>query len=49
MILKAVFWASLGGLAWTHVGYPAAAAGLRRLCNRDIAKDDITPSVTLTV
>ena len=49
MILKAVFWGSLAGLAWTHVGYPVAAAGLRRLRERDVAKDDITPSVTLIV
>ena len=49
MILKAVFWASLGGLAWTHVGYPVAAAGLRRLRDREVAKDDVTPTVTLIV
>ena len=49
MILKAVFWGSLAGLAWTHVGYPVAAAGLRRLRGREVAKDDITPSVTLIV
>ena len=42
MIVKALFWASLGGLAWTHVGYPLAAAGLRRLRERQVAKDDIT-------
>ncbi|MGB2874769.1 MAG: glycosyltransferase family 2 protein [Gaiellaceae bacterium] len=49
MILKALFWASLGGLAWTHVGYPVAAAGLRRLRGREVAKDEITPSVALIV
>jgi len=49
VILKALFWGSLGGLAWTHVGYPVAAAGLRRLRGREIAKADITPSVTLIV
>ena len=49
MIGKALFWASLGGLAWTHVGYPLAAAGLRRLHAREIQKDDVTPSVTLIV
>jgi glycosyltransferase involved in cell wall biosynthesis len=49
VIVKALFWASLGGLAWTHVGYPVAAAGLRQLRRRDVAKDDITPSVTLIV
>jgi glycosyltransferase involved in cell wall biosynthesis len=49
VFLKAVFWASLGGLAWTHVGYPAAAAGLRQLRRREVAKQDITPTVTLIV
>jgi hypothetical protein len=49
VIGKALFWASLGGLAWTHVGYPIAAAGLRRLRARDIQKEDITPSVALIV
>ena len=49
MIGKALFWASLGGLAWTHVGYPLAAAGLRRLRAREIQKGDVTPSVTLIV
>jgi glycosyltransferase involved in cell wall biosynthesis len=49
VILKALFWASLGGLAWTHVGYPVAAAGLRRLRGRSIAKEEITPSVALIV
>jgi glycosyltransferase involved in cell wall biosynthesis len=49
VILKGLFWVSLGGLAWTHVGYPVAAAGLRRLRAREIAKDEITPSVTLIV
>jgi glycosyltransferase involved in cell wall biosynthesis len=49
VILKAVFWASLGGLAWTHVGYPVAAAGLRRLRTREVRKDEITPSVSLII
>jgi glycosyltransferase involved in cell wall biosynthesis len=46
---KALFWASLGGLAWTHVGYPVAAAALRRVRVREVAKDEITPSVALIV
>ena len=49
MIVKAVFWASLGGLAWTHVGYPLAAAGLRRLRSREVRKDDITPRVSVII
>jgi len=47
--VKALFWASLGGLAWTHVGYPVAAAGLRQIRRREVDKQDITPSVTLIV
>jgi glycosyltransferase involved in cell wall biosynthesis len=49
VIGKALFWASLGGLAWTHAGYPLAAAGLRRVREREVAKDEITPTVTLIV
>jgi glycosyltransferase involved in cell wall biosynthesis len=49
VIGKALFWASLGGLAWTHVGYPLAAAALRRVHAREVQKDEITPSVTMIV
>jgi glycosyltransferase involved in cell wall biosynthesis len=49
VILKAIFWASLGGLAWTHVGYPAAAAALRRVRERPVRKDEIEPTVTVIV
>jgi glycosyltransferase involved in cell wall biosynthesis len=49
VIQRAVFWASLGGLAWTHVGYPLAAAGLRRLRTREVRKGEITPRVSLII
>jgi cellulose synthase/poly-beta-1,6-N-acetylglucosamine synthase-like glycosyltransferase len=49
VIVKALFWGSLAGLAWTHVGYPVAAAGLLRLRRREIDKQDITPTVPLIV
>jgi glycosyltransferase involved in cell wall biosynthesis len=49
VILKALFWTSLGGLAWTHVGYPVAAAALRRVRGREVAKREITPDVALIV
>jgi glycosyltransferase involved in cell wall biosynthesis len=49
VIGKALFWASLGGLLWTHVGYPFAAAGLRRLRSREVRKDEITPAVSLII
>ena len=49
MLVKALFWSTFGGLAWTHVGYPVAAAGLRRLRTREVRKDEITPSVSLII
>ncbi len=49
MIAKALFWGSLGALAWTHAGYPLAAAALARLRPRPVQKDDVTPSVTVIV
>ncbi len=49
MLLKAAFWGSLGALAWTHVGYPVAAATLARLRPRPIRKVDATPDVSVIV
>ena len=49
VILKAIFWASAAGLAWTHVGYPVAAAALRRVRERPVRKAEIEPTVTLIV
>ena len=46
---KAVFWGSLGALAWTHVGYPLAARALARRAMRRVRKADWTPSVTVVV
>jgi glycosyltransferase involved in cell wall biosynthesis len=48
-MLRAVFWASAGAIAWTHAGYPAAAAVLARLRPRPVRKGDVTPSVSLVV
>ena len=49
MLAKTLFWGSLGALAWTHVGYPAAAAALARLRPRPVRKEDVTPEVTVVV
>jgi len=49
VLLRAAFWVSLGALAWTHVGYPVAAAALARLRPRPIRKDDATPDVSVIV
>ncbi len=47
--LKVLFWGSAGLLAWTHVGYPLAAAALARVRPRPVRRDDVTPSVTVVV
>jgi glycosyltransferase involved in cell wall biosynthesis len=49
LVLKALFWGSLGALAWTHAGYPAAAAAAARLWPQRVRTDEITPSVTVVV
>ena len=49
VIGKAMFWGSLGALAWTHAGYPAAMGALARLRPRPVRKAEITPSVALVV
>ena len=49
MLVKTLFWGSLGALAWTHVGYPAAAAALARVRPRPVRKEDLTPEVTVIV
>ena len=49
MIGKVLFWASLGALLWTQVGYPLAAALLARLRARPVRKRDFTPTVTVVV
>ena len=49
MLLKGLFWGSLGALAWTHVGYPVAVAALGRVRPRPIRKDDVTPQVSVIV
>ena len=49
MLPRGVFWGSLAALAWTHVGYPAAAAALARVRARPVRKRDVTPRVTVIV
>jgi cellulose synthase/poly-beta-1,6-N-acetylglucosamine synthase-like glycosyltransferase len=44
-----LFWGSLGALAWTHAGYPLAAAGLARVRPRPYASADATPTVAIVV
>jgi cellulose synthase/poly-beta-1,6-N-acetylglucosamine synthase-like glycosyltransferase len=47
--VEVVFWASLGALLWTHVGYPAAAALAARVRRRPVRAADTTPTVTVVV
>jgi cellulose synthase/poly-beta-1,6-N-acetylglucosamine synthase-like glycosyltransferase len=50
LVLKGLFWGSLGALAWTHVGYPAAAELVARIRPRQVRKDaSAEPSVTVVV
>ncbi len=49
MLAKALFWTSLGALAWTQAGYPLTAAALARLRGRPVDTDDVEPSVSLVV
>jgi cellulose synthase/poly-beta-1,6-N-acetylglucosamine synthase-like glycosyltransferase len=50
LVLKGLFWGSLGALAWTHVGYPAVAELAARLGPRPVRKDETAePSVTVIV
>jgi cellulose synthase/poly-beta-1,6-N-acetylglucosamine synthase-like glycosyltransferase len=47
---KTLFWGALGGLAWTHVGYPLAAGALARFRERRVAKDgSAEPTVAVVV
>jgi cellulose synthase/poly-beta-1,6-N-acetylglucosamine synthase-like glycosyltransferase len=49
IVVKVLFWVSLGGLAWTHVGYPAFAVIAARLFPRTVRRSDATPSVAVIV
>jgi glycosyltransferase involved in cell wall biosynthesis len=49
LVAKALFWSSLGALAWTHVGYPLAAAGLARMRGRRVRREDLLPRVAVIV
>jgi hypothetical protein len=49
VLLKGIFWGSLGAIAWTHAGYPLTAAALARLRPRPVRRGDITPEVSVIV
>jgi cellulose synthase/poly-beta-1,6-N-acetylglucosamine synthase-like glycosyltransferase len=49
VLARIVFWGGAAALAWTHVGYPLAAAAAARLRPRPVRKGDGEPSVTVIV
>ncbi len=49
VIVKVLFWLSLGALAWTQVGYPFFAAALARVRSRPVRKGEFMPSVSLII
>ena len=49
LVLKVLFWLSLGALVWTHVAYPLGAAALARVRTRIVRKEAIEPTVTVIV
>ena len=48
-MLRGLFWGSLGALAWTHAGYPLAAAALARVRPRPVRRGEALPSVSVIV
>src|SRR6185503_16681906 len=46
---KTLFWGSAAALAWTHVGYPVAAAALARVRGRRVQAAAYEPAVTVIV
>jgi cellulose synthase/poly-beta-1,6-N-acetylglucosamine synthase-like glycosyltransferase len=44
-----LFWLSLAGILWTHVGYPLFVALLVRIAERPVAKADVEPTVAVIV
>jgi glycosyltransferase involved in cell wall biosynthesis len=47
IVLKILFWASLGAILWTHVGYPLLVAAFSAVRRNRVAKGDQTPSVAV--
>jgi cellulose synthase/poly-beta-1,6-N-acetylglucosamine synthase-like glycosyltransferase len=47
--VKGLFWGSVGALAWTHAGYPLAAAVAARLRPRRVNARDELPTVAAVV
>src|SRR5438876_760957 len=49
VVLKALFWASLAALLWTHLGYALVAGLAARVRRRGVQRADITPAVSVVI
>ena len=49
MSLELIFWAALGLLGYTYVGYPAIVWGLSRFFPRPVRSGSITPTITVVI
>jgi cellulose synthase/poly-beta-1,6-N-acetylglucosamine synthase-like glycosyltransferase len=47
IVLKILFWASLGAILWTHVAYPLLVAAFSTVRRNRVAKGNQTPSVAV--
>jgi cellulose synthase/poly-beta-1,6-N-acetylglucosamine synthase-like glycosyltransferase len=47
IVLKIVFWASLGAILWTHVAYPLLVAAFSAVRRNRVAKGNQTPNVAV--
>ncbi len=47
IVLKILFWASLGAILWTHMGYPLFMAAFSAVLRNRVAKGNQTPSVAV--
>ena len=47
IVLKILFWTSLGAILWTHVAYPLLVAVFSAVRRNSVAKGDQTPSVAI--
>jgi glycosyltransferase involved in cell wall biosynthesis len=47
IVLKILFWTSLGAILWTHVAYPLIVAVFSAVRRNSVAKGDQTPSVAI--
>jgi len=49
LLAKVAFWGAGAALAWTHVGYPLAAAALARVRERPVRRGELEPTVSVVV